>query len=251
MNITELAISCSCIALQALLLAALLWNKLFRRFTWFFTFLAANIAVSLGVLLFRNKPKQYFILYWYGDVIVTLLVLMAIYEVFRIVFERFYTLKWFSWLFPSVILGLIAVSSVRVILHSKSTENLLYAQILSLEIAAGIVQVGLFFLFLFLAKFFNLAWKQYTFGIALGFGVSAAGDLVAFIIRSEFGTKFDPAFRYAIPLTYTVGAAIWLLTFLWPVPKAQLEATTPALTPEAVVTELKQYTQTVKEILKR
>jgi hypothetical protein len=35
------------------------------------------------------------------------------------------------------------------------------------------------------------------------------------------------------------------------VPKAQLEATAPALTPEAVVTELKQYTQTVKEILKR
>jgi len=251
MNITELAISCSCIAFQALLLAALLWNKLFRQFTWFFTFLAANITVSLGVLLFRNKPRQYFILYWYGDAIVTVLVLMAIYEVFRIVFERFYTLKWFPWLFPSVILGLMAISSIRGVLHSKSTENLLYAQILSLEIAAGIVQVGLFFLFLILAKFFQLAWKQYTFGIALGFGVSAAGDLVAFIIRSEFGTKFDPAFRYAVPLAYTVGAAIWLFAFLWSGAMSQAEITAPALTPEAVVTELKQYTRTVKEILKR
>jgi len=70
------------------------------------------------------------------------------------------------------------------------------------------------------------------------------------MVRSEFGTKFDPIFRFVVPLTYTIGVAIWLLTFLWPVPKS-LETTTPALTPEAVVTELRQYTRTVKEILKR
>jgi len=85
----------------------------------------------------------------------------------------------------------------------------------------------------------------------VGFGVSAAGSLVAFMVRSEFGTKFVPIFRFVVPLTYTIGVAIWLLTFLWPVPKAQLDAPTPALTPEAVVNELRQYTQTVKEILKR
>jgi hypothetical protein len=233
------------------LLAVLLRHKLLRRFTWFFTFLVANVTVSIGVLGFRNMPRQYFILYWYGDALVTLFVLMAIYEVFRIVFQRFYKLKWFRWLFPSVIVGLMAISSLRAILHSQSTENFLNTQILSLEIAAGIVQVGLFFLFLILAQFFHLAWKEYTFGIALGFGVSAAGDLVAFIIRSEFGTKFDTVFRFAVPLAYTVGAAIWLFTFLWPVPNSSLEVATPALTPEAVVRELKQYTRTVKEILKR
>jgi hypothetical protein len=106
-------------------------------------------------------------------------------------------------------------------------------------------------LFLVLVKFFRLPWKQYTFGIAVGFGVSAAGSLVAFVVRSEFGTKFDPIFRFVVPLTYTIGVAIWLMTFLWPVPKSTSDVTTPTLTPEAVVSELRQYTRTVKEILKR
>ena len=106
-------------------------------------------------------------------------------------------------------------------------------------------------MFLVLLKFFRLPWKQYTFGIAVGFGVSAAGGLVAFVVRSEFGTKFDPIFRFVVPLTYTIGVAIWLMTFLWPVPKSTSDVTTPTLTPEAVVSELRQYTRTVKEILKR
>jgi hypothetical protein len=251
MNLTEIAISFSCIAIQALLLVILLRNRLHQRFKWFSSFLVTNIIVSIGVFVFRNFPKEYLIFYWSGDAIVTLVVFMAIHETFRFVFLRFYALSWFRWIFPACSVALVLIGSLRAFSNTQSKLGLLAAEIVSLEIAAGIVQVGLFCLFLVLAKFFHLAWKQYTFGIALGFGVSAAGDLVAFMVRSEFGTKFDPIFRFVVPLTYTIGVAIWLLTFLWPVPKAQLEATTPALTPEAVVTELKQYTRTVKEILKR
>ena len=153
--------------------------------------------------------------------------------------------------FPASCVILISIGSLRSVFQAGSTEGFLISQIFAVEIAAYILEVGIFLLFLVLVRFFRLPWKQYTFGIALGFGVSAAGSLVGFMVRSEFGTKFIPIFRFVVPMTYTVGVAIWLLTFLWPVPKAQLEATTPALTPEAVVTELKQYTQTVKEILKR
>ena len=251
MNTAELSLAFIGVGLQAALLGVLLWRKQYKRFGWFVSYVAASFLRDVVLFAVQHHAKPYFFVYWIGDTVVTLLVCLAIYETFEIVFQKFLALTWFRLLFPCTGIILLLVGLARIMNGSGSTESRLISQIFSLEIAAGILQVGIFFLFLVLAQFFRLPWKQYTFGIAVGFGVSAAGSLVAFMVRSEFGTKFDPIFRFVVPMTYTIGVAIWLLTFLWPVPKAQLEATAPALTPEAVVTELKQYTRTVKEILKR
>src|SRR6478735_4497175 len=253
MSISELFLAYSCVLLQAILLGAMLWQRTLKWLPWFFSYLFLNFVLAIVLLSIRHKEHAYTAVYWIGDAIVTLLIFLAIYETFRLVFQKFYGMRWFRLVFPVVTAALIGFGSLRAFWRSGSTEttSLVVSQIYYFEITAGILQVGIFFLFLVLVQFFRVPWKQYTFGIALGFGVSAAGSLVAFMVRSEFGTKFDPLFRFVVPMTYTIGVAIWLLTFLWPVPKAQLEATAPALTPEAVVTELKQYTRTVKEILKR
>jgi hypothetical protein len=254
MNTTELLLGFSSLALQALLLITLLLKRIHQRFGWFFAYLAINFLFGTALLLMfvvtSNETRAYSVTYWTGDAMVTSLAIMACYEMFRYIFRNFFNLRRFRMLFPGALTLFILVGLVRMMSSSGSAESRVISLIYSAEIAAGILQVGIFFLFLVLVQFFRLPWKQYTFGIAVGFGVSAAGSLVAFMVRSEFGTKFDPIFRFVVPLTYTIGVAIWLLTFLWPVPKS-LEATTPALTPEAVVTELRQYTRTVKEILKR
>jgi|SRR5450432_1812705 hypothetical protein len=252
MNTTELLLSFSSVALQALLLVVLISRGLQQNFRWFLAYLATNFLFGVGLVLIRNQPRPYFYTYWIGDAMVASLAILASFEIFQGVFQKFFSLPGFRAIFPGASVLFIFLGSVRAFEKSgpTSSENLLVSQIFSLEITAYILQFGLFFLLLVLVQFFRLPWKQYTFGIAVGFGVSAAGSLVAFMVRSEFGTKFDPIFRFVVPLTYTIGVAIWLLTFLWPVPKS-LETTTPALTPEAVVTELRQYTRTVKEILKR
>jgi hypothetical protein len=255
MNITELLLSFGSVALQALLLILLLLKSIHRRFPWFLAYLTTNFlfgaGLSLMVVISSNQTRGYSLTYWTGDAVVTSLAIMACYEIFRDIFRNFFKLSGFRALFPGASILFILIGLVRIMNSSGSAESRLISLIFSLEIAAGILQVGIFFLFLVLVQFFRLPWKQYTFGIAVGFGVSAAGSLVAFVVRSEFGTKFDPIFRFVVPLTYTIGVAIWLMTFLWPVPKSSNDVTTPALTPEAVVSELRQYTRTVKEILKR
>ena len=251
MNTAEFLLASTGVGLQAILLGVLLWKRQHARFGWFFGYLAASFLRDVILFALQHQPKPYFYVYWIGDTVVTLLVCLAIYETFRIVFLHFLGLTWFRLVFPCTGVVLLLIGLVRMMTGSGSTESRLILVIFSLEIAAGILQVGIFFLLLVLVQFFRLPWKQYTFGIAMGFGVSAAGSLVAFVVRSEFGTKFDPIFRFVVPLTYTIGVAIWLITFLWPVPKGSTDAMTPALTPEAVVLELKQYTRTVKEILKR
>jgi hypothetical protein len=251
MNKFELSVALISIVLEAVLLGVLIRNRLYRSFIWFCSYLASDLLLDITLIAVRKTYDTYFLLYWISVAVLTLLIFFVIQEAFRAVFQRFYALHWFRFVYPAASFILIAIGSMRSLPSTGSPKDLLIGEIFSLEIAAGILQVGIFFLFLVLVQFFRVPWKQYTFGIALGFGMSATGSLVAFMVRSEFGTKFDPIFRFVVPMTYTIGVAIWLLTFLWPMPKAQLEVTAPALTPEAVVTELKQYTQTVKEILKR
>jgi hypothetical protein len=250
MNNFELSVALLSIVLEASLLGVLIRKRIYKSFIWFCSYLFADLMLDIALIAVSRAYDTYFAFYWISVAILNLLIFFVLQEVFRAVFQRFYVLRWFRLVYPSASIALIAIGSMRSFPHTGSPKELLIAQIFSLEIAAGILQVGIFFLFLVLVQFFRLPWKQYTFGISVGFGVSAAGSLVAFMVRSEFGTKFDPIFRFVVPLTYTIGVAIWLLTFLWSAPKGSVE-TTPAFTPEAVVTELRQYTQTVKEILKR
>jgi hypothetical protein len=93
--------------------------------------------------------------------------------------------------------------------------------------------------------------RQYAFGIALGFGIEAAGSLVVFLLRSEFGTKFDPIVRITPPIAYIIAVAVWLAIFLKKEPSQPQKNWEAALTPEEMVYELKRHTKAVKGILGR
>ena len=146
---------------------------------------------------------------------------------------------------------MISVAILRIILLPRPAFSLFTTTILGLEIAVGFLQFGIFTLFIILVRLFHLRWGQHAAGIVFGFGVSAAGSLVAFLLRSEFGTKFDPVVRIAPPIAYIIGVAIWLATFLKAESGRPEAAWAATLTPEQMITELKRHTKTVKGILGR
>jgi hypothetical protein len=96
-----------------------------------------------------------------------------------------------------------------------------------------------------------MRWRQHAFGVALGFGVVAAGNLVVYLLRSEFGTKFDPVVRITPAIAYIIGVAIWLATFLKQEPSQPKQSWDAELTPEQMITELRRHTKAVKGILGR
>jgi hypothetical protein len=128
---------------------------------------------------------------------------------------------------------------------------MLAATLISLEIAVGFLQFGLFGLFIILVRFFHMRWRQHAFGIVLGFGTAAAGTLVVFLLRSEFGTKLDPVVRITPPIAYIIAVLVWLWTFLKAEPPHPLQGWAPALTPEQMASEFRRYTKVVKEMLRR
>lgn len=251
MKISELLLALTGFALQIGLLVVLLWRQLYRRFPWFFGYVLSSLLETVALFFLRNRTSAYFKVYWISDTATTLLLFLALQEVFRSIFQRFYRMTWFKFIFPAIGVLLVIIAVVSALSHPSTVEDRLTKIILTAEVGLGFLQLGLFLFFFVAVRFFRVRWQQYAFGIAFGFGVSASGSLIAFLLRSEFGTKFHTMFRIAVPLSYTLALVVWLITFLTPEPAYPLQGKVLALTPEEMLAEIKQYSSTVKKILSR
>jgi len=237
--------------LETFLCLLLLARRAYREFPIFFSYTALSVTVTVALWGARKNAIWYFDIYWVNEVLGVVLAFLALNEAIRSVFRNFLGMRWFRWLFPVIGMAMVCVAVLRIILIPRPSFSLFTTTILGLEIAVGFLQFGIFILFIILVRLFHLRWGQHAAGIVFGFGVSAAGSLVAFLLRSEFGTKFNPLAGIAPPIAYIIGVAIWLATFLKAEPGRTEAAWAATLTPEQMITELKRHTKTVKGILGR
>jgi hypothetical protein len=237
--------------LETFLCLLLLARRAYREFPIFFGYTALSVIVTVALWGARKNTILYSDIYWVSEALSVVLAFLALNEALRSVFRNFLAIRWFRWLFPSIGIVMIITAILRILLFPRPAFSLFTTTILGLEIAVGFLQFGIFSLFIVLVSLFHLRWGQHAAGIVFGYGVSAAGSLVAFLLRSEFGTKFDPVVRIAPPIAYIIGVAIWLATFLKAKSGQPEAAWAAAFTPEQMITELKRHTKTVKGILGR
>jgi len=251
MKTAELALALASMGMQACLGLILLRRRLFQRFPVFvvYTFFAV-ISALLGLAV-RNNYQLYLAFFWTTETIYSVLVFFSLQEIFRIVFRNFYGMRWFRLIFPGIGLLMIVIALLRVAFYPVQGATWRATLVISLEIAVGFLQMGIFCVFVLLVIFFRMYGQKYAFGIAFGFGIEAAGSLVVFLLRSEFGTKFDPIVRITPPIAYIIAVAVWLVTFLKKEPSQPTKNWDSAPTPEEMVYALKRHTKTVKGILGR
>jgi hypothetical protein len=229
----------------------LLIRRSYQEFPIFFLYSALSVVGEITGLAVSNNIALYGKVYWTNEALGVFLVFFALQEALRSVFRNFLGMRWFRWLFPGIGILMVGVAVLRILLHPRPAFSLFTTTIIGLEIAVGFLQFGIFSLFIVLMRLFHLRWGQHAAGIVFGYGVSAAGSLVAFLLRSEIGTKFDPVIRIAPPIAYIIGVAIWLATFLKAEPGRPEAAWATKLTPEQMTLELRRHTKTVKGILGR
>ena len=237
--------------LEAVLCLLLVVRRYYRGFPIFFAYITLSSAATIVLFTVSNNARYYSIIYWTYDALGVVLAFFALQEALRSVFRNFLGLKWFRWLFPGIGIVMVGVAVLRILLHPRPAFSLFTTTVIGLEIAVGFLQFGIFGLFIVLMRLFHLRWGQHAAGIVFGYGVSAGGSLVAFLLRSEFGTKFNPVIRIAPSIAYIIGVAIWLATFLKAEPDQPEIAWSTKLTPEQMTLELKRRTKTVKGILTR
>lgn len=252
MNTSELTLALSGTGLQFGLCFLLLARGFQRPFRSFFAYTLFSVIASVAGLSVRNVPHFYFYFYWASEIIYIVLAMAALHEIVYMVFRKFYAIRWFRFVFPLIGLFMVLLAIVRAMVTPRPIAgNPIFEVVISLEILIRLLQFGLLVLFFVLIWFFQMRWRQIPIGIALGFGISAAGFLVVFLLRSEFGTKVDPIVRITPPIAYIIAVLVWLATFIRTEVVRPEPAVTPALTPEQMIAELRRHTKTVKGILGR
>lgn len=227
--------------LTAWLVVLFVWRKLHREFPFFFIYLFTSVLVPVVRLAVRNDYLTFFKVVWSTEVIYAVLALLALHEIFRKVFAAFYEKRWF-WLFFPVVVVAISILAVIYRLGSPPAQaNEVISLIISLGMAVNLVQALLFVLFFLLVWFNGIGWREYPFGIVMGFAAIAIGGFIGNWSRSEFGTKSIPLFSYAPAVAYILAVIVWLKTFLRPPePEPQWKL---KITPEQLLEELRQYSK--------
>jgi hypothetical protein len=251
MKTAELAMGLAGTGLQAYLCFLLFTRGFYRQFRFFTLCAALSVVSTIALITVHNHASLYFDVYWISEALSVFVTFFALQEAFYLVFRNFLSISWFKLLFPGIGILMFAVAVLRAMFHPAADTRPLAASLIFLEIAVGFLQFGIFCLFIVLVAFFHMRRRQRAFGVVLGFGIAAAGNLIVYLLRSEFGTKFDSIGRITPPIAYIVAVAVWLATFLRGEPSQPAQSWDPALTPDHMISELRRHTKTVKGILGR
>jgi hypothetical protein len=234
------------LGLLALLLWALVRRRAYKVYPWFFTYVAFGVAADVARLLARlsapNSPSVYSATYWVTEAGYDVLGILVMYEVLRAVLGTLTRAWWARLIFPVVLLAGIGMSMARAnAVPSRLSGILVY--IVVGEIAVRFVQVFVFAGLVTLVPVLGFRWRQYPFGIAMGFGLYATIALLTTTAFSDFGTRFRFLWRATSLVAYSLAVLIWIWFFSVPqkapTPNSELSAPSPGV--------LKQY----KDALRR
>jgi hypothetical protein len=89
-------------------------------------------------------------------------------------------------------------------------------QIILLERSARFLQVCLLIVAIALMSRLGLSWHHYSLGIAAGFGVYSALDLILLELRAHLHAVADTDFVLLRSAAYNLGVLIWAWYFLRP-----------------------------------
>ena len=226
-------------------------RAVFKQYPFFFTYTVFAVAAEITKAYFYNpRSWAYFWFAWGVEALYAVLGFLAIFEVFRHVFEAFNHLAWFKFLLPVTGFVMLGIAILIPIVHPALDTNPLLQGLFFLETAVRCLQLGIFFLIFFLARLFDLDYRQYAFGIAAGFGIAAAGILLGTLVRTGGGLKFLMFSQYAPSVSYCLAVMVWLASFIRPEPGDPFREFQHRFTPELFLVQLQRYKQDVKGIFR-
>jgi hypothetical protein len=224
-----------------------LWVILLRRRAYdtcpcFFSYVTFAVVADLSRFIALTHPHPYRITYWITEAGYDILGILVIYEVLRSALGSLARGWWARLFLPALLIIGVGLSLAhRQAVPPRVTGFLVY--IVLGEIAVRFVQVIVFAGLVTLIPLTGLRWRQYSFGIATGFGLYATIMLLTTIKFSDFGTRFKLLWGWTSLVAYSFAVLIWIWFFSVPqkieIPSSEMSAPSPG--------ELKRY----KDALRR
>jgi hypothetical protein len=196
--------------IQAAIVVAILRSGRQRQFKYFFAYIVTQILTFAVVFPNRNHAAAAFYASWVSLAISVALGFKVIHEAFLDAFRPFHTLRdlgtvLFKWagLVMLLVAGVVSVST-----NSLDTAPWMQA-ILTTQRCVRIIQVGMVLFLLFFARYLGVSRRQYSFGIALGFGCFAVMELS--LVASWVGDHLDSvSVNFVNMAAYNCALLVWL-----------------------------------------
>jgi hypothetical protein len=230
--------SCFLVALLVLLVR----RRVYATLPCFFAYATFAVCADLARFLARNHGA-YYATYYISETGYDVLGVLVMYEALRTVLASVTRVWWVRLIFPAVLLAGIVLSLARAQTAPTQFSRRLAFYILIGEIAVRFVEVFIFAGLVTLVRVLGLRWRQYPFGVAMGFGLYATVALLITTKLSDFGTRFMFLWNVVSLVAYSLAVLIWIWFFSVPqkapTPNSELSAPSPGV--------LKQY----KDALRR
>ena len=208
-------------------LAYLSWlmvrRNLRRQYPFFFCYAIFQVADFVAQFtVYHLWPVQYYFEYWTASVISIIISFAVIYELFTKVFEPFDGLRdlgaiLFRW--AAVVLVLAAVL-MAITSSGLPFANLKTAIVLAFEKSVRVMQCGIVLLMILCAPCVGLTRQHRIFGIASGFGIVAALNLISTALVGRFGVTqmSNRALTLVHMAAFLAAVAVWNHYLLRPEP---------------------------------
>ena len=232
-----------------LALALMMRRRLAGEFPYFFIYLLFHVIEGiLSVAFYRYFGRTswpYLYEWWTAQALGLGLRFAVIYEIFSQVFRPYEGLRragaaGFKWAAAALVL----VALIAAVAGPSNEPTFAVTGALVIGRSIDVVQCGLLALLFLFASYFALTWRNYVFGIALGFGVIASMELLAAALGTQFGAVSDVLLATLPRVAYAIGTIIWAVYLLSPEPSRMEIKALPQH-------ELEKWNQELLELLHR
>jgi hypothetical protein len=174
--------------LELSLAGILYWRRLHRTFPLFFAYIVFQVVNFLILFpIYRyDSARTYFYAYWVCGIISLAIGFKVIHEIFLDVLSPYPNLKdlgtlLFKWAGLVMLLVAIVVTAAS---QSDGQDTVLGQAVIIGQRCVRFIQCGLIFFLLFFSRHLGISKRQFSFGIALGFGSFAIVELVGIALIS-------------------------------------------------------------------
>lgn len=187
-------------------------RKIHSALPWFFAYAAFQVVeLGLGYLFYHWSQVLYYYAYWAMATLDIALGFAVMYEVFMGVFHPFPGLHELGKvLFRWAALVLILATVFMAWTSARMPGNPLFSTLLNLTRSLEVMQCGLVLLMLLCSSCLGLTLRHRIFGIALGFGVSAAVDLCAATVLATMGQQAAMFVKLSKMVAFNFSALLWI-----------------------------------------
>jgi hypothetical protein len=204
--------------LQLLILGFMVRRKIRTEFPFFFTYTVFQV-LSFAVLfaIFHFSPSNYFYAYWTSSALGVMLAFAVIHEVFCYAIRPYVGLRDLgNLLFRWATFLLVLIGGMLAISAAGMTSKQLYSAIIDAERAVRLMQCGLLLFIFVCSSYLGLTWRNFASGIALGYGIFAATDLVMFSLRAQLGPAWNSKLSVITTAAYNLSVLTWFAYTLMP-----------------------------------